>query len=105
MFLQLLLLLRLLLLVVTRCNQLLFTRHLEPWQLKRCESKWFDKQESMFVYMFVVVLAAAGKGPTMLLVKDKAGHVFGGYASEPWLKNGKYYGEVTTCPYQSRMQC
>ena len=32
----------------------------------------------------------------MLLVKDKQGHVFGGYASEPWLKNGKYYGEVIT---------
>ena len=29
-----------------------------------------------------------------MLVKDKQGHVFGGYASEPWLKNGKYYGEI-----------
>lgn len=43
----------------------------------------------------IMVVAAAGKGPTMLLVKDKQGQVFGGYASEPWLKNGKFYGEVT----------
>ncbi len=46
-------------------------------------------------------MGAAGKGPTLLLVKDKQGQLFGGYASEPWLKNGKYYGEVhylpTTC--------
>ena len=46
-------------------------------------------------------MGAAGKGPTLLLMKDKQGHLFGGYASEPWLKNGKYYGEVhylpTTC--------
>ncbi|KAL3142937.1 hypothetical protein ABBQ38_003222 [Trebouxia sp. C0009 RCD-2024] len=42
----------------------------------------------------------AGKGPTMLLVKDKAGHVFGGYASEPWLKNGKYYGNFSSFLFQ-----
>lgn len=40
------------------------------------------------------MVAAGGKGPTMLVVRDKGGQVFGGYASEPWLKNGKYYGEV-----------
>ena len=42
------------------------------------------------------MVAAGGKGPTMLLVRNKGGQVFGGYASEPWLKNGKYYGEVIT---------
>ena len=47
----------------------------------------------------IVVVAAAGKGPTMLLVKDKQGQVFGGYASEPWLKNGKFYGDVTPSLY------
>ena len=40
------------------------------------------------------VVTAGGKGPTMLVVRDKGGQVYGGYASEPWLKNGKYYGEV-----------
>jgi len=58
----------------------------------------------LHVYLFV--LAAAGKGPTMLVVKDKQGHIFGGYASEPWLKNGKYYGEVIASLHQCqyRMQ-
>ena len=42
------------------------------------------------------MVPAGGKGPTMLVVRDKSGQVFGGYASEPWLKNGKYYGEITT---------
>lgn len=72
---------------------------------KICVKTYTDKQESMLVYLFVFVLPAAGKGPTMLLVKDKAGHVFGGYASEPWLKNGKYYGEVIISPHQSCKQC
>lgn len=30
----------------------------------------------------------------MLVVRDKQGHVFGGYASESWTKNGKFFGEV-----------
>ena len=37
---------------------------------------------------------AGGKGPTLLVVRDKKGHVFGGYASESWTKNGKFFGEV-----------
>lgn len=42
----------------------------------------------------------AGKGPTLLLVKDKQGHLFGGYASDPWLKNGKYYGNFSSFLFQ-----
>ena len=52
----------------------------------------------------VSILAAAGKGPTILLVRDKQGHVFGGYASEPWSKNGKYYGEMIN-PQQRFAAC
>ena len=40
------------------------------------------------------MLASGGKGPTVLVVRDKQGHVFGGYASESWTKNGKFFGEV-----------
>lgn len=31
-------------------------------------------------------------GPTLLLVRDKQGHLFGGFASESWHKNGQFYG-------------
>lgn len=31
-------------------------------------------------------------GPTVVLVRDKSGHLFGGFASEPWHKNGQFYG-------------
>ena len=44
------------------------------------------------------MLNAGGKGPTLVVVKGKQGQLFGGYASEPWLKNGKYYGEVMVHP-------
>lgn len=37
-----------------------------------------------------------GKGPTLVVVKGKQGQLFGGYASEPWLKNGKYYGNFSS---------
>lgn len=31
----------------------------------------------------------------MLLVKDKGGGLFGGYASEAWEKQGKFYGNFS----------
>lgn len=40
--------------------------------------------------------AQASPGPTLLLVKDTAGHVFGGFAPLPWIKSGNFYGEFTT---------
>lgn len=44
---------------------------------------------------------AAEKGPTILVVRDKQGHVFGGYASDSWTKNGKFFGEVIVFPHRS----
>ena len=30
----------------------------------------------------------------MVLVRDKKGHVFGGYAAEGWAKHGHFYGSA-----------
>lgn len=38
----------------------------------------------------------AFQGPSLLLVRDKAGHVFGGYAPAPWAKQGTFYGDAST---------
>ncbi|KAG2448783.1 hypothetical protein HYH02_006135 [Chlamydomonas schloesseri] len=37
----------------------------------------------------------ATPGPTLLLIKDKGGALFGGYASQPWAKSGNFYGDVS----------
>ncbi|XP_033754671.1 MTOR-associated protein MEAK7-like [Pecten maximus] len=34
------------------------------------------------------------KGPSLLIIKDKTGHVFGGYASQKWQLNSKFYGSA-----------
>jgi hypothetical protein len=34
--------------------------------------------------------------PTMLIIKDKEGHVFGGIAHSPWKKTGTFYGECVS---------
>ncbi|KAK9795545.1 hypothetical protein WJX73_002969 [Symbiochloris irregularis] len=36
---------------------------------------------------------AASRGPTLLLIKDKQGALFGGFALDPWAKNGQFYGQ------------
>lgn len=32
------------------------------------------------------------RGPTVVLIKDKQGALFGGYALDAWAKNGRFYG-------------
>ncbi|GIL71803.1 hypothetical protein Vretimale_766 [Volvox reticuliferus] len=39
---------------------------------------------------------SAAAGPTLLLLRDKAGGLFGGYASQPWTKSGTYFGDVSS---------
>eukprot|EP00891_Asterochloris_glomerata_P001842 jgi/Astpho2/1842/Aster-x1044 len=39
---------------------------------------------------------AMGRGPTLLLVRDAQGQVFGGYASQAWQKQGKFYGDLAS---------
>ena len=37
------------------------------------------------------------KGPSVVVVRDTDGHVFGGYAPESWHCNGEFYGEPMFC--------
>lgn len=34
------------------------------------------------------------EGPTVLVVKDREGHIFGGFAAESWMPNAHFYGNV-----------
>jgi hypothetical protein len=40
---------------------------------------------------------AAPLAPTLLLVRDKGGALFGGVAHEPWQRSGKFYGARVYC--------
>ena len=37
-------------------------------------------------------MRAAGRGPVLVVVRDKQGHVFGAFASTPLQKSGQFYG-------------
>ncbi len=37
-----------------------------------------------------------GAAPTLLLIKDKGGHLMGGIAYEPWKKTGTFYGDYAS---------
>ncbi|KAG2501261.1 hypothetical protein HYH03_001068 [Edaphochlamys debaryana] len=39
---------------------------------------------------------SATPGPTLTLVRDKGGALFGGYASCPWVKSGNFFGDVSS---------
>jgi len=40
------------------------------------------------------VVDSVVQGPSVLVVKDKDGCVYGGYASQPWEKHSDFYGDM-----------
>lgn len=39
-------------------------------------------------------------GPTLLIVKDKEGYMYGGYASQAWERHGDFYGDLKSFLFQ-----
>lgn len=40
------------------------------------------------------------EGPTILVIKDKEGYIYGGYASQPWERHGDFYGDLKSFLFQ-----
>lgn len=40
------------------------------------------------------------EGPTVLVIKDREGYIYGGYASQPWEKHGDFYGDMKSFLFQ-----
>ncbi|CAL9094721.1 unnamed protein product [Musa acuminata var. zebrina] len=41
-----------------------------------------------------------GDGPTVLIIKDTEGYVYGGYASQPWERQSDFYGDMKSFLFQ-----
>ncbi|XP_020580410.1 TLD domain-containing protein 1 isoform X2 [Phalaenopsis equestris] len=39
-------------------------------------------------------------GPTVLVIKDTEGHIYGGYASQPWERHSDFYGDMKSFLFQ-----
>lgn len=42
----------------------------------------------------------SNEGPTVLVIKDKEGDVYGGYASQPWERHSNFYGDMKSFLFQ-----
>lgn len=40
------------------------------------------------------------EGPTVLVIKDREGYIYGGYASKPWERHGDFYGDMKSFLFQ-----
>lgn len=40
------------------------------------------------------------QGPTLLIIKDTEGYIYGGYASQPWEKHSDFYGDMKCFLFQ-----
>ena len=36
----------------------------------------------------------------MLIIKDKEGYIYGGYASQPWVRHAEFYGDMKCYLFQ-----
>ncbi|KAJ6820934.1 TLD domain-containing protein 1 isoform X1 [Iris pallida] len=43
---------------------------------------------------------SSGDGPTVLVIKDSKGYIYGGYASQPWERKGDFYGDMKSFLFQ-----
>ncbi|GLT52282.1 hypothetical protein SLA2020_256300 [Shorea laevis] len=39
-------------------------------------------------------------GPTVVIIKDKEGYIYGGYASQPWERHSDFYGDMKSFLFQ-----
>lgn len=61
-----------------------------------CRREWsllFNSDKDGRSFNTFTARLAAAPGPTLLLVRDKGGAVFGGFASQAWRRCGTFYGD------------
>lgn len=39
-------------------------------------------------------------GPTVMIIRDKEGYLYGGYASQPWERHAEFYGDMKSFLFQ-----
>jgi hypothetical protein len=62
-------------------------KHLtSEWRLLFCNSLFGDSFSQLVGHI-------VNKGPSLIVVKDKDGFIFGGFASQGWELNPKFYGK------------
>ena len=67
-------------------NASLSSNHQCEWRLLFSNSLYGDSFSQL-------VSKISNKGPSLMVVRDKGGHVFGGFASHSWECKPKFYGE------------
>lgn len=43
---------------------------------------------------------SSGDGPTVIIIKDTEGYIYGGYASQPWERQSDFYGDMKSFLFQ-----
>lgn len=49
---------------------------------------------------FRIFYSRNDEGMTVLIVKDKEGYIYGGYASQPWERHADFYGDMKSFLFQ-----
>lgn len=81
---------------VLTSSQLMHLRHELPMRLRLCEWSLLYSSEQHGCSLRTFYHRAERAGPTLLVVLDAQGHIFGGFASESWRTSRRYFGTGET---------
>ncbi|CAA7404429.1 unnamed protein product [Spirodela intermedia] len=90
-----------------RSDMLLMTREyawhvgglLSPDELEEWRLLYHSALNGQSFNTFLGSLSDAG-GPTILVIRDKEGYIYGGYGSQPWEKHSSFYGDMKSFLFQ-----
>lgn len=75
-----------------------------PNQLYQNEKKKKKKNRSIIISLCwlgsFLYIYRSGDGPTVLIIKDAEGFIYGGYASQPWERQSDFYGDMKSFLFQ-----
>lgn len=69
-------------------------QELEEWKLL------YHSATNGLSFNTFVANISSGDGPTVLVIKDTEGYIYGGYASQPWERRGDFYGDMKSFLFQ-----
>lgn len=77
---------------VLTLEQVAYLDHVLPLTCQLCRWSLLYSTEAHGSSLDTLLLLAKGQSPSLLVVKDEKGNVFGGFASDEWHRAAQYYG-------------
>lgn len=60
----------------------------------------FHSLLKLLSFQYFLIECRNNEGPTVFVIKDNDGYIYGGYASQPWERHADFYGDMKSFLFQ-----